>query len=65
MRKQRLDNLMLERGLVLSLEKARALIMAGQVVVGDHTVDSREISSPTSAVVDSNCVRLLMNSVLM
>jgi len=39
MRKQRLDNLMLERGLVLSLEKARALIMAGQVVVGDHTVD--------------------------
>ncbi len=37
--KQRLDKLMLERGLASSLEKSRALIMAGQVVVGDHTVD--------------------------
>jgi len=39
MAKQRLDKLMLERGLAASIEKARALIMAGQVVVGDHTVD--------------------------
>jgi len=39
MTKQRLDKLMLERGLTISIEKARALIMAGQVVVGDHTVD--------------------------
>jgi 23S rRNA (cytidine1920-2'-O)/16S rRNA (cytidine1409-2'-O)-methyltransferase len=39
MTKQRLDKLMLERDLVPSIEKARALIMAGQVVVGDHTVD--------------------------
>jgi 23S rRNA (cytidine1920-2'-O)/16S rRNA (cytidine1409-2'-O)-methyltransferase len=30
---------MVDRGLAMSLEKARALIMAGQVVVGDHTVD--------------------------
>ncbi len=30
---------MLERDLAPSVEKARALIMAGQVVVGDHTVD--------------------------
>lgn len=30
---------MLERGLVPSREKAQALIMAGLVVVGDHTVD--------------------------
>jgi 23S rRNA (cytidine1920-2'-O)/16S rRNA (cytidine1409-2'-O)-methyltransferase len=37
--KQRLDNLVLEHGLAPSIEKARALIMAGQVVVGDHTVD--------------------------
>ena len=39
MPKQRLDKLMLERGLAPSIEKARALIMAGQVIVGDHTVD--------------------------
>ncbi len=30
---------MLERGLAPSIEKAKALIMAGQVVVDDHTVD--------------------------
>ena len=39
MKKQRLDKLILERGLAPSIEKAQALIMAGQVVVGDHTVD--------------------------
>jgi 23S rRNA (cytidine1920-2'-O)/16S rRNA (cytidine1409-2'-O)-methyltransferase len=39
MLKQRLDKLMVERGLTPSREKAQALIMAGQVVVGDHTVD--------------------------
>lgn len=37
--KLRLDTLMVERGLAPSLEKAQALIMAGQVVVGDHAVD--------------------------
>ena len=37
--KQRLDTLLLARELAPSLEKARALRMAGQVVVGDHTVD--------------------------
>jgi 23S rRNA (cytidine1920-2'-O)/16S rRNA (cytidine1409-2'-O)-methyltransferase len=36
--KQRLDKLMVERGLAPSREKAQALIMAGQVVVGDHAV---------------------------
>ncbi len=36
--KQRLDKLMVERGLVSSRERAQALIMAGQVVVGDHAV---------------------------
>jgi 23S rRNA (cytidine1920-2'-O)/16S rRNA (cytidine1409-2'-O)-methyltransferase len=39
MTKQRLDKIVLERGLASSIEKAQALIMAGQVVVGDHTVD--------------------------
>jgi 23S rRNA (cytidine1920-2'-O)/16S rRNA (cytidine1409-2'-O)-methyltransferase len=39
MTKQRLDILVLERGLACSIEKARALIMAGQVVVGDHAAD--------------------------
>lgn len=34
--KLRLDKLMVERGLASSREKAQALIMAGQVVVGDH-----------------------------
>ncbi len=37
--KQRLDKLLVERGLAPSREKAQALIMAGQVVVGDHAVD--------------------------
>ena len=39
LKKQRLDSLMTARGVADSVEKARALIMAGQVVVGDHTVD--------------------------
>lgn len=39
MTKQRLDKLVLERGLADTIDKAKALIMAGQVVVGDHMVD--------------------------
>ncbi len=39
MAKQSLDKLVFERGLAPTIEKAKALIMAGQVVVGDHTVD--------------------------
>ena len=35
-RKQRLDTLLVERGLVESREKARALILAGQIEVGGH-----------------------------
>ena len=37
--KERLDKLLVERGLVASRERARALILAGQVVVGEHAVD--------------------------
>lgn len=37
--KLRLDKLMLERGLSPSRERAQALIMAGQVVVGDHVAE--------------------------
>ena len=39
MAKERLDKLVLERGLAPSRERAKALIMAGQVVVGDHLAD--------------------------
>ena len=39
LKKQRLDSLMTARGVADSVHTARALIMAGQVVVGDHTVD--------------------------
>ncbi|HIJ96772.1 MAG TPA: TlyA family RNA methyltransferase [Desulfuromonadales bacterium] len=39
MTKQRLDTLLLERGLAPTIETARSLIMAGKVVVADHTVD--------------------------
>jgi len=35
----RLDRLLTERGLVPSRERAKALIMAGQVIVGDHKVE--------------------------
>jgi 23S rRNA (cytidine1920-2'-O)/16S rRNA (cytidine1409-2'-O)-methyltransferase len=37
--KERLDKLVLERGLAPSRERAKALIMAGQVVVNDHLAD--------------------------
>ena len=39
MAKERLDKLVLERGLAPSRERAKALIMAGQVVVDDHLAD--------------------------
>ena len=39
MTRQRLDIMLLERGLAPTIEKARSLIMAGKVVVADHTVD--------------------------
>jgi 23S rRNA (cytidine1920-2'-O)/16S rRNA (cytidine1409-2'-O)-methyltransferase len=47
--KLRLDKLMVERGLAPSREKAQALIMAGQVVVGDHAVDKSGQQIPRDA----------------
>lgn len=39
MTKTRLDKLVFERGLAPSRERAQALIIGGQIIVGDHTVD--------------------------
>jgi 23S rRNA (cytidine1920-2'-O)/16S rRNA (cytidine1409-2'-O)-methyltransferase len=47
--KLRLDKLMVERGLAPSREKAQSLIMAGQVVVGDHAVDKSGQQVPRDA----------------
>lgn len=49
MTKQRLDKLVLERGLAPTIEKAKALIMAGQVVVDDHTLDKAGQQVPLHA----------------
>jgi 23S rRNA (cytidine1920-2'-O)/16S rRNA (cytidine1409-2'-O)-methyltransferase len=47
--KRRLDKLMVELGLAPSRERAQGLIMAGQVVVGDHTVDKAGQQVPLEA----------------
>ena len=39
MAKERIDKLVVDRGLAPSREKARALIMAGQIVVDDHAAE--------------------------
>jgi len=39
MAKERLDKILVQRGLVFSRERARAMILAGQVVVDDHRID--------------------------
>lgn len=49
MTKQRLDKLVLERGLAPSRERAKALIMAGQVVVDDHLADKAGSLVPLTA----------------
>jgi len=47
--RERLDKLLVDRGLAQSRERARALIMAGQVVVNDHLTDKAGIQVPVSA----------------
>jgi 23S rRNA (cytidine1920-2'-O)/16S rRNA (cytidine1409-2'-O)-methyltransferase len=47
--KTRLDKLILDRGLAPSRERARALIMAGQVVVSDHVADKAGQIVPADA----------------
>jgi 23S rRNA (cytidine1920-2'-O)/16S rRNA (cytidine1409-2'-O)-methyltransferase len=49
--KERLDVALVRRGLVGSREKARALIMAGQIYVGDRMVDK----PGTLVALDANC----------
>lgn len=49
MTKERLDKLVFERGLAPSREKAKALIMAGQVVVDDHLADKAGLMVPVEA----------------
>ena len=49
MAKERLDKLVLERGLAPSRERAKALIMAGQVVVDDHLADKAGLMVPLEA----------------
>src|SRR5450631_953408 len=47
--KVRLDKLIFDRGITSSREKARALIMAGQVVVSDHVADKAGQQVPVDA----------------
>jgi 23S rRNA (cytidine1920-2'-O)/16S rRNA (cytidine1409-2'-O)-methyltransferase len=47
--KERLDILVFDRGLAPSREKARALIMAGQVVVADHVAEKAGQMVPVDA----------------
>lgn len=47
--KERIDKILVERGLTSSRERARALVMAGMVVVNDHLVDKPGAAVPVEA----------------
>ena len=47
--KERIDKLVVDRGLAPSREKARALVMAGQVVVNDHVAEKAGQTFPVEA----------------
>lgn len=49
MKKERIDKLLVDRGLVQSRERARALIMAGEVVVADHVAEKPGQMVPVEA----------------
>ncbi len=48
--KERLDVALVRRGLAPNRERARALIMAGKVYVGDRLVDKPGMQIPVDAV---------------
>ncbi len=48
-KKERIDKLLVERGVAQSREKARALVMAGQVIVDDRRVDKAGETFPLDA----------------
>jgi 23S rRNA (cytidine1920-2'-O)/16S rRNA (cytidine1409-2'-O)-methyltransferase len=48
----RLDKLLVDRGLVASRERARRLVMAGAVWVGDHRIDKAGVLVPVDASVE-------------
>lgn len=50
-KKQRLDNILTQRHLASSTRHARALIMAGQIIVDDHVIDKPGTLIPPSAAV--------------
>jgi 23S rRNA (cytidine1920-2'-O)/16S rRNA (cytidine1409-2'-O)-methyltransferase len=50
-KKDRIDKILVDRGLTQSRERARALIMAGQVVVADHVAEKPGQMVPVAAVV--------------
>ncbi len=49
--KERLDKLLVDKGLAGSRERARALILAGKVVVDDHMLDKAGVRVDVEAVV--------------
>ncbi|PLX77982.1 MAG: TlyA family rRNA (cytidine-2'-O)-methyltransferase, partial [Desulfuromonas sp.] len=51
MPKERLDKILVEKGLVASRERARALILAGSVLVDDVVVDKAGTKVPTTAAI--------------
>ncbi|CFX49994.1 Haemolysin A [Syntrophomonas zehnderi OL-4] len=58
MEKVRLDNLLFSKGLAGSREKARAMILAGEVYVDSQLIDKPGVKVNTAAVIDIKSSRL-------